>query len=162
MKDIKSLFKTFYKDFSETYYEVNDAITFQKKDYWKGNTFIYNGPKYVLPQLMLPLVPFIAGKSIAKTLFDRRYIKIVQTTILTEDVTVEHFVTYIADVEGNIYWGVFKPENVNFKVVEVRITKGNRKAVIQFKVNPSTKLVKIGYVGIDGEPASFSDLVDQF
>jgi len=153
MKNIKSLLKAFIEDFDNTCDEINDTVTFQKNDYHR----------YFYPQLILPFTPLIAAKSAAKTLlFDRRYIKMVQNTTLTDDVTVEHFITYIADVDGSIGWKVFKPELVNFKVVEALVKKGKRVVLMQFKINPSTKLVKIGYIEMDGKPASLSDLVHQF
>jgi hypothetical protein len=149
MKDIKSLFDDFKHDFDDTYWRV--------AKYTMPGTDYYNGPFVVLASPLIAVKS--AAKSTVKTLFDKKYIKIVQNTILTENVTVEHFITYIADVDGGIEWSVFKPEAVNFKVVEALVKKNNRVALIQFKVNPSTKLVKIGYVGIDGKPASLSDLV---
>ena len=152
MKDIKSLFDGFKDDFDDTYWKVAKYTTFGTK-YYSGNIMLLASPVIAVKS---------AAKSTLKTLLDRKYIKIVQNTILRENVTVEHFITYIADVDGRIEWNVFKPEAVTFKVVEALVKKNSRVALIQFKVNPSTKLVKIGYVGVDGKAASLSDLVNQF
>jgi hypothetical protein len=71
-----------------------------------------------------------------------------------ETLTIGESLNLIAGVSGKVEWRSFKPESGNFKVVEAVVRKGSREALIQYKLNPNTGVVEVGYIEVDGEPQS--------